>query len=429
MKIFLISILFLWSFSAYCQQYWLSVSSPVTYSLNKSHFIDTVNGWAIGDSGTIIHTSNSGINWVQQSSGVINYAIDDIFFINNRLGWALANDFFYAGTTILRTSNGGLNWTSSRYPDTSIVFNAIYFLDSLNGFISGYSGLIYKTTNAGANWFNCYIDTSYCPYLYLFPKNKFYFINSSTGYVCGGQIDIQGMIWKTTNGGAHWYTYCVASEPLYDIKAVSPDKIISNGGDFEYGLNTVISRDGGSIWNYELNNIPGKGSSIAFRTPSEVWVPLSFSQTFAVNNDSANPGTTWHVIPTPDNRQINSTVFMSPTFGWSFGSGGSIFKYNTALISNNTGSQNLPVSFELQQNYPNPFNPSTTIGFTMNNGGIVDIKVYDIRGRLIEQLFNGFQPAGYHDVTWSAINIPSGVYFCRVQAGKLEKTIKMLLVK
>ncbi len=429
MKYILISILFFLSVNSYSQQYWLSVSSPVNYTLNKSHFIDTINGWAAGDSGTIIHTSNSGVNWVQQSSGIVNYAIDDIFFINQRLGWALANDFFYAGTMVLRTSNGGLNWTGSRYPDSTLVFNTIYFLDSLNGYLSGYSGVIYKTTDAGANWSNCYIDTSYCPYLYLFPKNKFYFVNSSTGYICGGQIDIQGMVWKTTNAGAHWYTYCVASEPLYDIKAISPNKIISNGGDYEYGLSTVVSTDGGNNWVYELNNITGKGLSIAYRTPAEVWVPLNFSQTFAVNTDSGNTGTPWREIQTPDNRMINSTVFMSPTFGWSFGSGGSIYKYNTAIIGVGIVSENIPEDFSLHQNYPNPFNPETTIGYTLNNSGTVKINIFNIQGKLIDELFNGFQPSGYHNITWKAIDIPSGIYFCRVSSGSVEKTIKMLLVK
>ncbi|MEO8512629.1 MAG: T9SS type A sorting domain-containing protein [Ignavibacteria bacterium] len=430
MKLYIVSILMIWSLDSYCQQYWLSVGSPVNHSINRSHFIDTVNGWAAGDSGIIIHTSNSGQSWVQQSTGISTFAIDDIFFINQRLGWALANDFFFAGSVVLRTSNGGANWTSSRYPDSTLVFNAIYFLDSLTGFMSGYSGLIYKTTNAGNTWTNCYIDTSYCSYLYLFPKNRFYFINSQTGFVCGGQIDIQGIIWRTTNGGDHWYTYCVASEPLYDIKATTPNKIISNGGDFEYGLSTVISTDGGNSWNYELNNIIGKGSSIAYRTPREVWVPLSFSQTFAVNIDSGNIGTAWREIQTPDNRIINSTVFMTPTFGWSFGSGGSIYRYNTSVIGlSENGSENLPAEFEIHQNFPNPFNPSTTISYTLVNSGMVKIDIFDIGGKLIKELFNGYQPSGYHDINWNANDASSGIYFCRVSGGPVNKTIKMLLVK
>lgn len=428
MKSIIASILMIWSFTGYCQQYWLSVSSPVNKTLTRSFFIDTVNGWAAGDSGTIIHTSNSGVNWSKQSSGIGFINIDDIFFINQRLGWALANDFFYYGTIMLKTTDGGLNWTNSRFPDTSLVFNTIYFLDSLNGYMSGYSGLIYKTTNSGASWTNCFIDTAYCQYLYLFPKNKFYFINSTTGFACGGQIDIQGMVWKTTNSGANWYTYCVASEPLYDIKATSPNKIIANGGDYEYGLNTVVSTDGGVTWQYELNNILGRGYSLAFRTPKEVWVPLNFSESFALNTDSANYGSIWREIDAPDNKIINSTIFMSPTFGWSFGSEGSIFKYNTAVIG--IDEQNyVPVEFKLNRNYPNPFNPSTNISYTLFRGGSVKADIYNINGELVSNIFNNYQPAGYHSLTWNAAEFSTGIYFFKLTSGNRHETIKMLLVK
>ncbi len=429
MKQFFLIILFFCNLSAFSQQYWLSVSSPVNKTLAKSHFIDTIFGWAAGDSGTIIHTSNSGLNWAQQTSGINYFAIDDIFFVNRNFGWALANDFFYAGTIMLKTTNGGQNWTNYRYPDTSLVFNVVYFLDSLNGFLSGFSGKIFKTTNAGANWFNCYIDTSYCPLLFLMPKNKFYFVNASTGFACGGQIDIQGMIWRTTNGGAIWKTYCVASEPLYDIKVISNNKVISNGGDYEYGLNTVHSSDGGNTWFFELNNFFGLGLSLAYRTPAEVWVPLSFAQTFAVNTDSGNYGTTWNEIETPHNRIIKSTVFMSPTFGWSFGSEGSIYKYNTAIIGFNNNSQYIPEVFEMHQNYPNPFNPTTTIGYTLNRGGMVKVEIFNLMGELINILFIGYQPAGYHNIQWNAVNAASGIYFCKVTFGSKQLSIKMLMIK
>ncbi len=429
MKSIIASILMIWSLSSYCQQYWLNVSSPVNKTLTKSFFIDTVFGWAAGDSGAIINTTNGGNNWVKQSSGITNFAIDDIFFINQNSGWALANDFFFQGTVMLRTSNGGINWTSSRYPDTTLVFNTIYFLDTLTGYMTGYSGLIYKTTNSGSNWFNCFIDTSYCPFLYLFPKTKLYFIDHTTGFACGGQIDIQGMIWKTTNAGANWFTYCVASEPLYNITAVSNNKIVANGGDFEYGLSTVISTDGGNNWNYELNNILARGYSLAFRTQKEVWVPLNYLQSFAVNTDSGNIGSVWREIPSPDGKLINSTIFMTPTFGWSFGSEGVIYKYNSAVIGLSDEGTGVPGAFTLSQNYPNPFNPSTTIGYTINSGGMVKAEIFNITGELVQNIFNNYQPQGYHAIEWNAARYPSGIYFFRLSSGGKQETIKMLLVK
>jgi hypothetical protein len=323
-----------------------------------------------------------------------------------------------------------MNWSNNRYHDSSLVFNTIYFIDSLIGFVSGATGEIYKTTNAGNNWFNTIIDTAYCPLLYLLPKNKFYFVNSFTGFACGGQIDIQGMIWKTTDGGSNWKTYCVASEPLYDIKAVSVNKVIATGGDYEYGLSTSISTNSGNSWLFEVNDVPGRGYSIAFRTPSEVWVPLNFSRTFAINLDTANFNTRWYEFTSPDSIELNSIKFLSPTFGWAFGSGGSIYKYNTAVIGiNNIPAENIPENFSLHQNYPNPFNPVTTIGYELSRAGMVKIEIYNSVGELTQVLLSTYQPAGYHNVQWNAADASSGIYFCRVSSGNLIKTIKMMLIR
>ncbi|MCX7878920.1 MAG: YCF48-related protein, partial [Ignavibacteria bacterium] len=229
---------FLISLTLLSQQYWLSVPSPTTKKLQRCHFLDTLFGWACGDSGIVIHTSNGGINWIVQNTG-IDAPIDDIFFTSRFNGWAVANDFLFNGTIILRTTNGGNIWTNSRYPDSSVVFNAVHFTDSLNGFLTGFSGRVFRTTNGGSNWFETYVDSLYCPFIYLFPKWRISFLNSQTGYMAGGQIDIQGMVWQTTNGGYHWFTYCVTPEPLYDVKAINASKVIAAGGDFEYGTITA----------------------------------------------------------------------------------------------------------------------------------------------------------------------------------------------
>ena len=120
MRIFLIIFALISCISINAQQYWLPVNSPASHKIMKAQFLDTVYGWACGDSGTIVHTSNSGANWVLQQNWTNEFPIDDIFFINRNLGWAISNDFFFQGTILLRTTNGGSNWTNSRYPDSSL---------------------------------------------------------------------------------------------------------------------------------------------------------------------------------------------------------------------------------------------------------------------------------------------------------------------
>ncbi|MGD0591693.1 MAG: T9SS type A sorting domain-containing protein [Bacteroidota bacterium] len=115
--------------------------------------------------------------------------------------------------------------------------------------------------------------------------------------------------------------------------------------------------------------------------------------------------------------------------------GDSVFTYLIrAYVSIDTSGekQNIeltPASFILAQNYPNPFNPSTTIKFQIPSKGFVTLKIYDIIGREVATLVNGFQEAGNYTVQWSAANLSSGVYWYRLTAGTFVQTNKMLLLK
>ena len=85
--------------------------------------------------------------------------------------------------------------------------------------------------------------------------------------------------------------------------------------------------------------------------------------------------------------------------------------------------------YELSQNFPNPLNPSTKIRYSLPQLSKVVIKVYDILGREIVTLVNEEKQTGTYDITWYAENLPSGVYFYRIQAGDYVKTKKMVLLK
>lgn len=410
-------------------QYWQQVPSPVTKTIKECFFLDTTYGWAVGDSGVIIHTSNGGQNWAEQNSGISAHPIQSVFFLNANTGWALCNDFLFFGTMILRTTNGGQNWSNTRHYDTTQVFEVLHFLNAQTGFITGYSGQIFKTTNGGTNWNQTHIDTAFCSFLYLFPKRGIDFQDANTGFAAGGQIDIQGIIWRTTDAGANWYTYCVTPEPMEDIKVLSPGKILAAGGDFEYGTMTATTYDGGNSWIYNPTGVFGAASDIALRTPSELWLPLTFGAKWAVNLDTGRIGTPWYEIPTADTSLIYAVDFKSPTFGWSFGSHGRIYKYNKDIIGLSDPSNNLPLKHKLYQNYPNPFNPSTTIQYYLAKKEFVRVTIYDLTGRMIETVIEGYRPQGYNKFKFNALGLASGIYICKLEAGELTETRKMVLLK
>ena len=88
-----------------------------------------------------------------------------------------------------------------------------------------------------------------------------------------------------------------------------------------------------------------------------------------------------------------------------------------------------PMDYALDQNFPNPFNPTTSINYGVPIKSNVVLKVYNTLGSEVVTLVNEEKPAGNYEVTWNAINIPSGVYFYRLQAGDFVQTRKMILLK
>ena len=106
---------------------------------------------------------------------------------------------------------------------------------------------------------------------------------------------------------------------------------------------------------------------------------------------------------------------------------------NTVITFNPTGlepvSSEIPREFILQQNYPNPFNPVTKIGFSLPKNSAVKLTVFDAAGKEVSELFNGELKAGQYEYEWNATNLPSGVYFYVLKAGKNIQTKKMILVK
>ncbi len=85
--------------------------------------------------------------------------------------------------------------------------------------------------------------------------------------------------------------------------------------------------------------------------------------------------------------------------------------------------------YALYQNYPNPFNPATSITYDMKEAGHVTLRVFDVLGREVAQLVNGTRPAGRHQVTFDAKDLPSGLYLYRLETPGFTSMQKMVLMK
>lgn len=93
------------------------------------------------------------------------------------------------------------------------------------------------------------------------------------------------------------------------------------------------------------------------------------------------------------------------------------------------GGTAVPITFSLMQNYPNPFNPTTTIHYALPARSHVTLNIFNMLGQKVAELVNSVVEAGEHEVDFTAIDLASGVYFCRLIAGSNVATNKMILAR
>jgi hypothetical protein len=96
--------------------------------------------------------------------------------------------------------------------------------------------------------------------------------------------------------------------------------------------------------------------------------------------------------------------------------------------------QPTPNIYILGQNYPNPFNPVTTLRYDLPKDALVNITIYDMMGRIVNNLVSSQQNAGYKSIQWNATNdagqpVSAGIYLYTIQAGEFRQTRKMVLLK
>jgi hypothetical protein len=92
-------------------------------------------------------------------------------------------------------------------------------------------------------------------------------------------------------------------------------------------------------------------------------------------------------------------------------------------------AKSVPHEYDLSQNFPNPFNPSTVIQYAIPVKSHVLLTVHNLLGQVVSTIVNGEQEAGVHEVKFEALNLASGVYLYRLEAGKFVQTRKLTLIR
>jgi hypothetical protein len=145
---------------------------------------------------------------------------------------------------------------------------------------------------------------------------------------------------------------------------------------------------------------------------------------------TTNGGINWISQTSSTSSYLTEIFFYDLSTGYCVGGYGTILKTtNGGLTGLESLSNEVPKEYKLHQNYPNPFNPATKIKFQLKDAGAVNLTIYDMLGRELELLVNEELKPGTYEVNWKAANLPSGVYFYRLQTEKYNETLKMILIK
>ncbi|MCI0449487.1 MAG: YCF48-related protein, partial [Chlorobi bacterium] len=145
-------------------------------------------------------------NWSLQSSGIANN-LKGVFFVDSFTGYAVGNSFPNDSAKIIKTVDGGYSWFKKPVTNSNASFNAVFFFNSMQGFVIGTSGTILRTFDGGNSWENL-----------LNPSNTMLtsitFLNTATGLISG----YNGTMLRTTNSGTSWQTVTVpASQDLFSV--------------------------------------------------------------------------------------------------------------------------------------------------------------------------------------------------------------------
>jgi len=421
LRILFILILLCPSISFTQTQPWVELQSPVNTTLKKLSFVDSLTGWATGESGIILRTTDGGNSWEIQNSNVQTF-ITDIFFLDKNLGWATTiEDVSPFYSVILKTTNGGEDWFEDYFSNSSDFINTILFLDTLNGFIGGTN--IAYTIDGGDNWFESVVDSSFSDY----PVYNFNFYSKQFGYACGGRREAYGVIWRTTDSGLSWNAQGVSADEVFDLFLFDSLNALTLSGDPEgsFSMATIKTTNAGTTWSNNSLSFFGLSFAIDFRTYNEGWSASGYK--FLVTTDH---GDTWDELATPGSVIIYDLQFTDARTGYAVGDGGVILKTDPTLLEIKT-EETIPNDFVLFQNHPNPFNPETNIRFDLEKRAIVTLIVYDYLGNEIAILINEDKMPGPYEIKFdpTTLHLVSGIYFYQLKTRSSVQTKKMIYLK
>ncbi|MFM1944394.1 MAG: hypothetical protein RI897_3376 [Verrucomicrobiota bacterium] len=314
---------------------------PVTISLEGVHFVDTAHGCAVGSEGTIVRTTDGGATWESVASGVVG-TLHNVHFVDQDHGWIVG-----AASTLLKTADGGQSWT----PITQSFgigenATAVHFTSALEGWlitttqiwsttdggdnwvsevafglpdgralsaidfhnparlcVAGFAGVVYTSSDAGANWIHgtpgvrqSWTDGS--------------FVSTQVGWIVGDQ----GSIYKTTDSGLSWVQQSLPDNFTSGFHSV---QFLDEQTGWVIGATGRIyaTTDGGTTWTRQTSGSTRTLRSVFFLNPQVGWV-VGDSGTLL---HTVNGGQDWSPQVSGVTTGLRAVQFLDENTGWVVG--------------------------------------------------------------------------------------------------------------
>lgn len=357
--------------------------------------------WDSYNGGRMFLSSNAGMNWTQVDSADISIDILSIAILDTKILTGTWNGF-------VQSTDDGTTWNTFT-PAGIPADNAIWSIEMINNTLfAGTTGHIYKSSDNGNTWTE--ISTGIAEDARITS-----IVKSGDDVFAGSSND---GVFKFTNNETGW---TAINTNLTDTHI--SQLLVLNNKLFAVTLTGVfISDNSGTSWEADSSGLENVNCIVAVN--KHLIAGTDGSGVY----HSVDKGVTWTSLSSglPDDSRIWSiTVSEDSIFA---GTNSGIWATGAADIVNVEREISVSETIILKQNYPNPFSSSTNISFSIPSKSFVSLKIYDRMGREVATIFSEEIPAGLYTRKWNSANVPSGIYFYRLEAGSFAETKKLILL-
>jgi photosystem II stability/assembly factor-like uncharacterized protein len=261
-------------------------NSGTSELLRDIFFVDSANGWTVGNDGTILHSDDGGLNWAIQHQGT-GGRLWGVHFPNPDFGYVVGED-----DKRYRTGDGGDTWEGRDLPGFNLT--AVHMFDFRHGFAVG-DDVILETNNAATSWTVVPDSGNFVSFLYGVT-----FVGRNKGWAVGSG---DNKILITLNGGGSWEPVSnPATQPLLDVAFVDG----SHGWAVGVGGTIVHTTDGGATWLKQTIGTSGVLHGVAF-WDADNGVVVGDQGTVFTTTDG---GDTWQQRTTGNNSDLMKVSYV-----------------------------------------------------------------------------------------------------------------------